>query len=98
MEGFLVTGVKIQLVEKGRLKAFATLTLNGCFVVRDVRIIEGNEGLFVAMPSRKRPDGTYRDVAHPLNTECRDYVEGSILEAYELECQAEGGMVMEAST
>lgn len=87
MDGLVVTDVKIQLVDEGRLKAFATLTLNACFVVRDVKVIDGNSGLFVAMPSRRKPDGTYRDVAHPLNSECRGYLEKLVLEAYDRECQ-----------
>ncbi len=95
LDGFRVTGVKIQVVDKGRLKAFATLTINDCFVVRDIRIIDGNGGLFVAMPSRKRSDGTYRDVAHPLNTECRDYLERCVLEAFSLESTGGGGASME---
>ena len=88
MAGLEVTDVKVQLVDEGRLKAFATVTLNGCFVVRDVKVIDGNGGLFVAMPSRRKPDGTYRDVAHPLNSECRTYLERCVLEAYDRECRA----------
>lgn len=91
MDGFRVSDVKIQIVNKGRLRAFATLTFNGCFVVRDVKVIEGTSGLFVAMPSRKKPDGTYRDVAHPLNTECRNYVEACVLAAYEQQVANGGG-------
>ncbi len=85
MAGLEVTDVKVQLVSEGRLKAFVTIVLNACFVVRDVKVIDGNNGLFVAMPSRKKPDGTYRDVAHPLNSDCRSYIEQSVLDAYELE-------------
>jgi stage V sporulation protein G len=85
MAGLEVTDVKVQIVDEGRLKAFATITLNGCFVVRDVKVIDGNTGLFVAMPSRRKPDGTYRDVAHPLNSECRGYLEKCVLEAYDIE-------------
>ncbi len=87
MAGLEVTDVKVQLVDEGRLKAFATITLNECFVVRDVKVIDGNNGLFVAMPSRRKPDGTYRDVAHPLNSECRAYLEKCVLDAYRSECQ-----------
>lgn len=83
MDGFQVTDVKIRVAPSGRLKAFATLTICGCFVVRDVKIIEGNNGLFVAMPSRRKSDGSHRDVAHPLNAECRDYVENCVLTAYD---------------
>lgn len=82
MAGLEVTDVKIQLVDEGRLKAFATVTLNACFVVRDVKVIDGNNGLFVAMPSRRKPDGTYRDIAHPLNSDCRTYLEKAVLDAF----------------
>jgi stage V sporulation protein G len=88
MAGLEVTDVKIQVVNEGRLKAFATITLNACFVVRDVKVIDGNGGLFVAMPSRRKPDGTYRDVAHPLNSDCRGYIEKCVLDAYEIEAKA----------
>lgn len=88
MAGLEVTDVKVQVVNEGRLKAFATVTLNACFVVRDVKVIDGNGGLFVAMPSRRKPDGTYRDVAHPLNSDCRGYLEKCVLDAYEREIKA----------
>jgi stage V sporulation protein G len=87
MAGLEVTDVKVQLVDEGRLKAFATVTLNACFVVRDVKVIDGNNGLFVAMPSRRKPDGTYRDIAHPLNSDCRTYFEKAVLDAYTRETQ-----------
>ena len=80
--------MKVQLVDEGRLKAFATVTLNACFVVRDVKVIDGNNGLFVAMPSRRKPDGTYRDIAHPLNSECRTYLEKCVLDAFTKEVNA----------
>ena len=98
MEGLCVTGVKIQIVRKGRLKAFAILTFNDCFVVRDVRVIQGNQSLFVAMPSRRRPDGTYRDIAHPLNGECRSYIERNVLEAYEQACRDDATPELELET
>ncbi len=85
MDGFRVTDVKIRVAPNGRLKAFATMTICDCFVIRDVKIIEGNGGLFVAMPSRRKPDGAHRDVAHPLNGECREYIERCVIEAYERE-------------
>jgi len=68
-----------------KLKGYATIVFDGCFVVRDLKIINGNSGLFVAMPSKKKKDGTYRDTAHPLNNETRQMIEGAVLGEYERE-------------
>jgi len=68
--------------EDERLRAFATIVFENCFVVRDLRVIQGNGGLFVAMPSRKRSDGTYSDVAHPLVPELRNYIEAKVIGEY----------------
>ncbi|OIN97019.1 septation protein SpoVG [Candidatus Desantisbacteria bacterium CG1_02_38_46] len=65
-----------------KLKAFATVTFDNSFVVRGLRVVSGDRGLFVAMPSRKLPDGTRRDVAHPINSEMRQNLEKKIIEAY----------------
>jgi stage V sporulation protein G len=80
-----ITGVTIRPFTGGddKLKAFASIILNSAFIVKDLKIIEGNNGRFVAMPSRRGKDGVFRDVAHPLNQEMRDYVEKTILVAYE---------------
>ncbi len=80
-----ITEVRVRPYSKNddKLKAFATLTFNECFVVTDLKIIRGKKGLFVAMPSRKRKDGKFKDVAHPLNNETRQKIEKSILEEYE---------------
>ena len=67
-----ITEIRISLRDDNKLKAFASITLDNCFVIRGLKIIEGAKGVFVAMPSRKRPDGTYQDVAHPINNETRD--------------------------
>ena len=67
-----ITDVKIFPVEEEKLKAYVTITLDHCFVVRDLKVIQGTTGLFVAMPAKKRKDGTYKDIAHPLNTDMRD--------------------------
>ena len=80
-----ITEIRISLREDNKLKAFASITLDNCFVIRGLKIIEGAKGIFVAMPSRKRPDGTYQDVAHPINNETRDWMEQRIVEAYERE-------------
>jgi len=68
-----------------KLKAYATIVFDDCFVVRDLKIIHGNSGLFVAMPSKKKKDGTYRDTAHPLNNETRRMIEEAVLGEYERE-------------
>ena len=80
-----VTDVKVYPVSEEKLKAYATITLDNAFVVRDLKIIQGNSGYFVAMPSKKRKDGTYRDMAHPVNTETRHMIETSVLAEYERE-------------
>ena len=77
-----ITEVKIFPVNEEKLKAYVTIVLDNCFVVRDLKIINGSTGLFVAMPSKKRSDGTYKDVAHPLNKHTRVMMEKKILESY----------------
>jgi stage V sporulation protein G len=78
-----LTDVQIYRVNEDRLKAYVSITIEDCFVVRDIKIIEGPTGIFVAMPSRKRKDGEYRDIAHPLNKETREKIEAAIFAAYE---------------
>ena len=78
-----VTEVNVFPVNEERLKAYVSITFNDAFVVRDLKIIRGNSGLFVAMPSKKRKDGEFRDIAHPLNQETRDHIEKAIFDAYE---------------
>ena len=80
-----VTEVKVFPVNEEKLKAYATITFDDCFIVRDVKVIHGNSGLFVAMPSKKRKDGSFKDVAHPLNNETRRMIESKVLEEYESE-------------
>jgi len=82
-----VTEVRIFPVQEERLKAYVEITFDNCFVVRDLKVINGNNGLFVAMPSKKRKDGTYRDTAHPLNNETRQMIESKVLEEYNREIQ-----------
>jgi len=77
-----ITDVRVFPVEEEKLKGYATITFDDCFVVRDLKIISGTNGLFVAMPSKKRKDGTYRDVAHPLNSEMRSEIESRVIGAY----------------
>jgi len=82
-----VTEVKIYPVQEDRLKAYAAITFDNCFIIRDLKVINGNNGLFVAMPSKKRKDGSYRDTAHPLNNETRQMIESKVLEEYNKEVQ-----------
>jgi stage V sporulation protein G len=77
-----LTEIKVFPVQEDKLKGYVTITLDHCFVVRDIKIIEGPSGFFVSMPSKKRKDGTYKDVAHPINKETREMMEGRILEEY----------------
>lgn len=85
-----ISEIKIFIVNEERLKAYVTITLDTCFVVRDLKIIQGPGGLFVAMPSKKRKDGQYRDIAHPLNQETRELLEDQIFAAYESELKRSG--------
>ncbi|MDY4187487.1 MAG: septation regulator SpoVG [Candidatus Borkfalkiaceae bacterium] len=79
-----ITDLRVRLISKsdGKLKAVASITIDNAFVVHDIKIIEGNDGLFVAMPSRKTADGDYKDVAHPINTEVREALIKKVLAAY----------------
>ncbi|MCC7404859.1 MAG: septation regulator SpoVG [Bdellovibrionales bacterium] len=85
-----ITEVKVFPVNEDRLKAYVTITIDECFVVRDLKVIKGNAGLFVAMPSKKRKDGQFKDIAHPLNQETRDEIEKAIFEAFEKEIRSMG--------
>ena len=78
-----ITDIVISLRDEEKLKAFANVTFDHCFVVRGMKIIKGNDGYFVSMPSRKALDGSFRDVAHPINNNFREILEKSILEKYE---------------
>ena len=80
-----ITEVKIYKMNEEKLKAYVSVTLNGAFVIKDIKVVHGTNGLFVAMPSRKGKDGTYRDIAHPVNKETRELFEKQILAAYEAE-------------
>lgn len=78
-----ITEVKVYPAkESGRLKAYATIVFDNSFIVRDLKVIEGDKGLFVSMPSRRRKDGTFRDIVHPLNSEMRTVIEESIVAEY----------------
>ena len=80
-----ITETRIRLVTKddSKLKAIATITIDGCMIVHDIKVVEGTDGLFIAMPSRKASDGEYRDIAHPINSDTRDRIQKLILEKYQ---------------
>ena len=78
-----ITEVNINLRDEEKLKAFVNITFDDVFVVRGLKVIEGGQGLFVCMPSRKLPDGTFKDIAHPINNDFRDVIEKKILEIYQ---------------
>ncbi|MDO5381488.1 MAG: septation regulator SpoVG [Eubacteriales bacterium] len=79
-----ITDVRVRKITKeGKMKAVVSVTIDNEFVVHDIKVIEGEKGLFIAMPSRKSADGEYRDIAHPINTDTRDSLQKLILEAYE---------------
>ena len=82
-----ITDVRVRLIKKddSKLKAVASITLDDCFVVHDIKVIEGSEGYFIAMPSRKTGEGEYKDVAHPIKTETREEIIKVILNAFEEE-------------
>lgn len=90
-----ITDIRIRRISKeGKMKAVVSITFDNAFVVHDIKIIEGEKGLFIAMPSRKAADGEYRDIAHPINSETRDTVQSMVLRRYEElmeEMEDEGG-------
>lgn len=84
-----ITDVRLKLIDKNKMKAVASVTFDGAFVVHDIKVIEGNEGLFIAMPSYKAKYGEYRDIAHPINMDTRVMLQEAILKKYD-EIYAEG--------
>ena len=84
-----ITEIRVTLRDEEKLRGFANVTFDNAFVVRGMKIIQGNSGYFVSMPSRKRPDGTHQDIAHPVNKDMRSLIEKSVLEAYESELKAQ---------
>jgi len=77
-----ITDVKVIPVDDEKLKAFVSIVFDHCFVVTDIKVISGPKGLFVSMPSKKRKDGTFKDIAHPLNNQMRQYLEEKVLGVY----------------
>lgn len=80
-----ITDVRLRKVnnQDTRMKALVSITFEGAFVIHDLRVIEGNNGLFVAMPSKRTPDGEFRDIAHPINSEMRQHVQEEVMRVYE---------------
>ena len=80
-----ITEVRVRLVKKedGKLKAIASITIDGCFVIHDVKIIEGTDGYFIAMPSKRTPEGEYKDIVHPLNSATREIISKTVLQEFE---------------
>lgn len=87
-----ISDVRVRVVKKddSKLKAVASITIDDCFVVHDIKVIEGTQGFFIAMPSRKTPDGEYKDIVHPLNTETREQIRTAILDEFDRASQEEG--------
>jgi len=78
-----VTDVRVRKINAdGKMKAIVSVTLDDSFVIHDVKVVEGQNGLFVAMPSRKTPDGEFRDIAHPITSSARELIQSAVLEAY----------------
>ncbi len=83
-----ITDVRVRIVkqhEEGKLKAVASIIIDDCFAIHDIKIISGNDGVFIAMPSRKTSEGDFKDIAHPINTETREVIKEKVLKAYEEE-------------
>ena len=79
-----ITDVRIRkIATEGKMKAIVSITFDNEFVVHDIKVIEGQSGLFIAMPSRKTPDGEFKDIAHPINTDTREKIQTAILDEYE---------------
>lgn len=78
-----ITDVRVRKITKeGKMKAIVSITLDNEFVVHDIKVIEGEKGLFIAMPSKKATDGEYRDIAHPINSSTREHIQNIILDSY----------------
>jgi stage V sporulation protein G len=79
-----ITDVRVRkIANEGKMKAIVSVTFDNEFVVHDIKVIDGQNGLFIAMPSRKTPDGEFKDIAHPINTDTREKIQSSILAEYE---------------
>ena len=91
-----ITDVRIRkIAAEGKMKAIVSITFDNEFVVHDIKVIEGQNGLFIAMPSRKTPDGEFKDIAHPINTDTREKIQESMLKAYEAAVEEENVVINE---
>lgn len=92
-----VTDVRVRrIAREGKMRAVVSITIDNVFVVHDIKVIEGEKGLFIAMPSKKSADGEYRDIAHPINSETRNMLEAIILKSYEESALSEDGVQEES--
>ena len=90
-----ITDVRIRkIAAEGKMKAIVSITFDNEFVVHDIKVIEGQNGLFIAMPSRKTPDGEFKDIAHPINTDTREKIQSSILKAYQVAVEEEENVII----
>lgn len=89
-----ITEVKLTLRNEERLKGFANITFDNAFVIRGLKIISGSKGLFVSMPSKRRSDGTFQDIAHPINPETRQMIEDVVLDAYNVELNGKSSQAL----
>ena len=91
-----ITDVRVRkITDEGKMKCIVSITFDNLFVVHDIKVIEGQNGLFIAMPSRKTPDGEFKDIAHPINTDTREKIQTSILKAYEEAMEEENVVISE---
>ena len=89
-----ITDVRVRkILTEGKMKAIVSVTLDDAFVIHDVKVVDGQNGLFVAMPSRKTPTGEFRDIAHPISQEARDLLQSRVLEKYEEALASEEGLI-----
>jgi stage V sporulation protein G len=93
-----ITEVRVMPCEEDKLKAFASITLDNCFVVRGLKVIAGAQGYFISMPSRRRKDGSFQDIAHPITNDMRKRIEDKVLDAYEAELGHEEGNLVPAGS
>lgn len=87
-----ITEVRVRLLDSPKMRAVASVTFDGCFVVHDIKVIDGQNGTFVAMPSRKMAENDFRDIAHPLNSFTRDMIKEAVFDAYDRALRAEMNM------
>lgn len=93
-----ITEVKVFPVQEEKLKAFVSVVFDHCFMVNDIKVIQGRDGLFISMPSRRKKNGEFKDVAHPLNNDCRRMIEIRILDHYERALNGRGSHPRESET